>query len=424
VISLNVSTATRWGLNALILLGIVLALYLGRSVLIPWTIALLLAAMVWPAASYLNQQGVPLPGLSLTRRFPWVAPSIWRRRVPWSLACAFGVGLLVTLALGIALAFSVAVPKLLQALPNDPAKTQRYYSRFRERVERLSLPIDPQYLPENAQDSALVQYVQGALNPERSSFIVNTLVGVAGYTGSWIWETILVMFILLFLLLEGRMLSRRVVEIFGPSVEVQAKVVESLADMANQIRAYLVWRTIINFAMALFLGMTYYLLGLSQPWTWSLFTAVLWYVPYLGPILAGVPPVLDAFVTCDSPWVALALMAFYIGVVTVEGYVIVPVLMGRSMELNATTVMLACLFWELVWGIAGLFLAMPLMAAVKAVCSHVPNWQPWANLMGTHEEPAVPALVPGPYLEDTQILATLDLGSPKAREAVVREHER
>ena len=62
---------------------------------------------------------------------------------------------------------------------------------------------------------------------------------------------------------------------------------------------------------------------------------------------------------------------------------IVPLLMGRSMELNATTVMVACLFWELVWGMTGLFLAMPIMAGVKAICMHVPGWRPWANLMGT-----------------------------------------
>jgi hypothetical protein len=66
-----------------------------------------------------------------------------------------------------------------------------------------------------------------------------------------------------------------------------------------------------------------------------------------------------------------------------EGYVIVPVVMGRSMELNATTVILACLFWELLWGLPGLFLAMPLMAGIKAICENVPDWRPWANLMST-----------------------------------------
>lgn len=408
MINLNVGTATRWGLNALILLALVVALYLARSILVPWTISLLLAAMVWPAVNWMAGEGVPVPGLAPRRGFPWLAPHVYRSKVGWNFACAFVVGVLVSLALGIAVAFSVAVPKLLQALPNTPEKTQKVYAQFRERVQSLALPVDEQYLPPDAQDSALVQYIEGALNPRQSPFIVNTLLSVASYTGTWVWESILIMFVLLFFLLEGRMLTRHVVEIFGPGPVVQAKVVETLTDMANQIRAYLVWRTIINFGMALFLGACYYAAGLSQPWTWALFTAILWYVPYLGPIVAGVPPVLDAFVMCPSPWVTLLLLVGYVLVVTVEGYLIVPLVMGRSMELNATTVMLACLFWDLVWGTAGLFLAMPLMAAVKAVCSHVPDWQPWANLMGTREEPAgaVPALAAVPdYLDDTQLMS-------------------
>jgi predicted PurR-regulated permease PerM len=193
---------------------------------------------------------------------------------------------------------------------------------------------------------------------------------------------------------------------------VRSKVGVALTDMSNRIRSYLVWRTIINFSMSLFLGLVYHVLGLSQPWTWALMTAVLWYVPYIGPILAGVPPVLDAFVSCDSPWVSIGILVFYIAFVTLEGYFIVPVVMGRSMELNATTVMLACLFWELVWGPAGLFLAMPLMAALKTVCTHVPDWQPWANLMSTRDEPpplAGKILGTEAETDDTQLLTLLEL---------------
>ena len=115
-------------------------------------------------------------------------------------------------------------------------------------------------------------------------------------------------------------------------------------------------------------------------------TAILWYVPYLGPIAAGIPPVLDAFVSCDSAFVAVGILATYTVLVIAEGYFIIPLVMGHSMELNATTVMLACLFWDLVWGLSGLFLAMPLMAAIKVICSHVPGGEPWANLMSTRKE--------------------------------------
>jgi hypothetical protein len=73
-------------------------------------------------------------------------------------------------------------------------------------------------------------------------------------------------------------------------------------------------------------------------------------------------------------------------VVLIEGYLIVPLLMGRSMNLNATTVMVACLFWGAVWGGVGLFMAMPIMAGLKAILWHVPEWRPWAILMSSIED--------------------------------------
>jgi predicted PurR-regulated permease PerM len=409
VIHLNVTAASRWGLNGLILVGFALALYEGRPIFIPTVIALLLAAMLWPAVRWLNQCGIPLPGLVGRDRFPWLWPSVWRLHVPWSVACAAAVGVLVVMVLATAVAFSMAVPKFLQQLPSDPEKAQYVYSRFRERLERVSpWPLDEHYLPEDAQESAAVEYIRNALDPKNPQFVFTTLLRVAETGGYGLWQSILIMFILFFLLLEGRMLTRRLVEVFGPSPQTQARVVLALQDMANQLRAYLVWRTIINFAMAIIFGVVYQVLGLSQAWTWALITAVLLYVPYLGPILAGVPPVLDAFVSCDSPWVAVGLLVFYVGFITLEGYFIVPIVMGRGMELNATTVMLACLFWELVWGWSGLFLAMPLMAAVKTICYHVPGWRPWANLMDTRDGPAhvEPPLVSGDGAVTTEAITT------------------
>jgi predicted PurR-regulated permease PerM len=422
VINLNLSTATRWGLNLLIVLAIVGALWLGRPVFIPTTIALLLAAMLWPGATWLNLQGIPVPFVKGRDGFPWLRPFVYRWKLPWSVACTAVVSILLLLALGITIGFGIAIPKLVEALPNNQEKAQHLYERFRHRVQLVIHPltVDPQYLPEKADDSQLVKYIRGALDPDKSPIVVTTLMEVASYGKDWVWEAILIFFILIFLLLEGRDLTRHVVEIFGPGPAVRSKVGAALTDMSNRIRSYLVWRTIINFSMALFLGLVYHILDLSQPWTWALMTAILWYVPYIGPILAGIPPILDAFVTCDSPWVSIGILVFYIAFVILEGYFVVPVVMGRSMEINATTVMLACLFWELVWGPAGLFLAMPLMAALKTVCTHVPDWQPWANLMSTRDEPpplAGKILGTEDDLDDTQLMTLSELDSRLASTA-------
>src|SRR5260370_18741736 len=95
---MNLSSATRWGFNAAILLSIVLALYLGQAIFIPTVISLLLAAMLWPTATWMNQSGVPLPWLRPRRRFPWLWPGIVRVRFSWRLACLMVVPGCVPLA--------------------------------------------------------------------------------------------------------------------------------------------------------------------------------------------------------------------------------------------------------------------------------------------------------------------------------------
>jgi predicted PurR-regulated permease PerM len=371
VINLNLSTATRIGLNLLALLGVVVALRLGESIFIPTVIAILLSAILWPMAKSLQ----------------------FRFRMPWFLSCFAVLGIVLTVLAVVFVCFFLAVPKLIQDLPspNNEDSQRAFYLKLRGQVEKLSPePLEGDLLAADPDRSRLFDYMKKTFN---GTYMTDMLFKLLSLSSSLLFQAVLIMFILLFLLLEGEMLSRRVVEIFGPGGDPQRQAVEALAEMAKSIRSYLVWRTIVNFGLGLFLGLVYQLSGLHQPWTWALLTAILCYVPYIGTIMAGIPPVLDAFLNCDSPWVSFGILFFYIAVVTFEGYIIVPVVMGSSMELNATTVLLSCLFWELVWGTPGLFLAMPIMAGVKAVCLHVPGWEAWGNLMGTrvsHPPPSDP----------------------------------
>jgi predicted PurR-regulated permease PerM len=306
----------------------------------------------------------------------------------------------------------------------------------REEFDRYQMLVinDARVPPPTAAEVPLLQGISEMFNPEKPAF-AETLKNVLDYSLHWLVEGVLIMFLLLFLLLEGRLLSKRVVEIFGPSSEAQNKAVKVLESMADQVRVYLVWRTIVNFGLGLVLGVIYYFLGVKFHWQWALVTALLCYIPYLGQIVAGLPPFLDALLLSNaSPWMSLAVLAVYIVIMTVEGYLIVPLVMGRSMQLNAITVLLACSFWFLVWGVPGLFLAMPLMAAIKAICEHVPGWGVWANLMSTVEpgekppEPVpqpqpVPANVPD-YLTDTEVLTPEEAQAHRAAlEAMQRNRE-
>ena len=361
--NLNLTTATRYGLNVLALLGTSIALYLGSSIFIPVTISVLLATILYPAASWFHS----------------------RLRFPWFLACLVSILGLVFLHLAVVTAVAASVPQLINKLPASEDQWKEKYSQTASRLREISpLPIND-ILPPDPDTSKFYLSVKQLFSAESLSVYLQRL---AGFGLEQMSQVVLILFVTLFLLLEGEMLAKKGRAIFGPSTEAQSRVTRAIAEMAEAVRKYLVWRTTVNLGLALVCGMVYkYAFKLEQWYLWAILTAVLNYIPYIGTIAAGVLPFAELLIS-GRPDAALGVMVFYGCVVTVEGYLIVPWVMGRSMDLNATTVMLACLFWHLLWGVAGLFLAMPLMAALKAICMHVEDWNAWGQLMSSG--PSVP----------------------------------
>jgi len=366
--NLNLTTATRYGLNILAAFGASMALYFGRSIFVPLTIAGLLAALLWPWASWMQR----------------------RLKLPWFFACSTAIGLLVLLVLLVIALVVVSIPQILNDLPNpnDTEDIQRKYATLRNNFGSSQFPFlaADELFPERVEDAKLYQELLKYLRGEQ---ITKDLLSLGGGGMHLLAETTLILFTLLFLLVQGQMRIDTVRNIFGPGLAIQESVSRAFREMAESVRSYLGWRTIVNSGLGVVLGVGYHFRKLKQPVLWALLTVILCYIPYLGTIAAGVMPTLDALVNV-GPLAGLGILVFYIAVVTVEGYIIVPWMMGRSMDLNATTVLISCLFWYLVWGTAGLFLAMPLMAAIKAICANVPGWAPWGELMGSEHTPPPP----------------------------------
>ncbi|MDY3562746.1 AI-2E family transporter [Gemmata sp. JC673] len=381
--NLSLTLATRVGLNLCAVFGISVALYLGSSIFIPVVFSILLASILYPFAQFTHE----------------------RLLVPWFFACLLSIFALVALHLVVIGAFAWAIPQTLKGLPQSEEQWIGQYNKVQSNLSTL-FPIhdndevfgraDQQH-PERHPKAVALLRKQLTEDSMSSALARLSLAGL-----DHLWQAILVLFITLFLIFEGQMLADKVKAIFGTSMETRGRVTLAFAEMGEAIRTYLVWRTVVNLGLALVLGAVYQQVGLQHWYLWALLVAVLSYVPYIGTIAAGIPPFLDALLFVD-PLAAFGIAIFYTCVVTFEGYIIVPWVMGRSMDLNATTVLLACLYWHQVWGIAGLFLAMPLMAALKAVCTQVVGWQGWGHLMGSG--PAVELKIDDPATERARLAA-------------------
>ena len=113
-------------------------------------------------------------------------------------------------------------------------------------------------------------------------------------------------------------------------------------------------------------------------------------LPYVGIIFSTVPAVAVAYFQYDGQK-ALAVLVVYALLQFLEGNVLTPLIVGGKVRLFPLTVMVAFIFWGLLWGVPGAVLAVPLTSAIKVVCENVSGWEGFARLLGEPDPPPEPA---------------------------------
>jgi len=104
-------------------------------------------------------------------------------------------------------------------------------------------------------------------------------------------------------------------------------------------------------------------------------------VPYLGIVLAMVPPIVVGFGQLEAGDLFVVVVAV-IAMHLIALNVLYPKLLGSRLRINPLAVTLALLFWGAVWGAIGLVLAIPITGAIKIVCDHVESMKPYADWLG------------------------------------------
>jgi len=115
-------------------------------------------------------------------------------------------------------------------------------------------------------------------------------------------------------------------------------------------------------------------------------------IPYVGVMISTIPAVLVAYFQVGGR-AALTVFLIYVVLQFLEGNVLTPFIVGGKVRLFPLTVLVAFLFWGMLWGVAGAILAVPLTSALKVVCENVEDWRPFARLLGEPDDPPPPDAV-------------------------------
>ena len=145
------------------------------------------------------------------------------------------------------------------------------------------------------------------------------------------------------------------------------KVIEAVR---SEVGRYYATLAIINLGLALATGLAMMALGMPNPVLWGALAGVLNFIPYVGSAATLIVLVIVAFVSFDGVGRVLAVGATYLGIATIEGQIVQPLLVGHRLDLSPIIVFLALWFGGWFWGIAGVVLAVPSLVALKVVAEH------------------------------------------------------
>ena len=212
---------------------------------------------------------------------------------------------------------------------------------------------------------------------------------------TWVAQGFVILVLVIFMLIESEMLFAKLIRFFARNGTQAAAAGTVLSLITRKIRAYLIARTLINAGLGLVISLALWALNVHFAFTLGLVAAVTNFVPYIGQMIGGAFPTLLTLGQTGSIGHAVVVAALYLAVVGIEGYVVTPLVMGRSLDLNGTTVLLACLFWGYLWGLVGLVLAMPITVSLKVVLQTIPELNRWAELMSVDWQSPEPATVSG-----------------------------
>ncbi len=198
--------------------------------------------------------------------------------------------------------------------------------------------------------------------------------------GEFVAQMFSVLCLTYYLLASGDLYRRKFVRMV-PTLSDKRVTVQILGDIDRQIERFLMARAAVSLVVGVVIWVAFLLLGVDDAAVWGVVAAVLVAIPILGPTLLVLAAGVAAFVQFGSLPMAAAVSAVCVAVGALEGNVLTPWLMSRVGEMNATAVFVSLLFWGWIWGFWGLLLAVPITAAIKAVCDRVSDLAPIAELL-------------------------------------------
>jgi predicted PurR-regulated permease PerM len=347
-------------LTVLSVLAVLYTVYFAREFLLPIVFAFLLNFLLSPVVRWFT-----------------------RLRIPPPLGAAIVVlGILGILGSGIfglsgaIRDWATTAPATLKTADAKLAKIVRPFQRASKTAEQVAT-------------AAAAATGGGAAAPKKPAEVVvqgpSLAARVFGTTQRSVASVLEVLILLYFLLAAGDLFLQKLIKVL-PNLGDKQKAVQIARATESSISTYLLTTALVNITEGAVVAGVMYLWGMPNPALWGALVALLEFVPYLGALAMVVILGVAALTTFDSIAHALLVPASFLLINLIQGNVVSPLLLGHRLSLNPVALFIGLAFWFWIWGIAGAFIAVPMMATLKILCDHIESLASVGEFLGQRDE--------------------------------------
>ena len=161
-----------------------------------------------------------------------------------------------------------------------------------------------------------------------------------------------------------------------------------LKDILNQIKvavkSYIIGLILEMIVVSILTTLGFMLIGLKYAILLGIITGILNLIPYIGILFAGVLSIVASLTGTPDLSIMLGVVVVNIVVQLIDNNILVPMIVSSKVEINAFVSIIGIIIGGAIAGISGMFLAIPLLAILKAIFDRIESLEPWGYLMGDH----------------------------------------
>tara|TARA_B110000483_G_scaffold179699_1_gene212498 strand:+ start:4769 stop:6271 length:1503 start_codon:yes stop_codon:yes gene_type:complete len=266
-------------------------------------------------------------------------------------------------------------------LVQDEDKMDLYNTQLEQRWSEIKQsPLMGAMLSDDDEttNSTLVEDLaaMGLLEDEQK--LSDVALGMLANVGGFITTSITVMFFLIFIIFEASLLPGRIERAWPDGGNEKVQIIRSKIE--SSVNTYIIVKTGVGAGTALCAGLIMLTFDIDLWFTWALLTFLFNYVPYIGSLIATVPPIILGLILLE-PNTLILLTLLLLANQQIWGQIIETKWAGRALDLSPVLLLLVTAISFAGWGILGMILAVPFAVIIKIVLENIEATRPFSILM-------------------------------------------